>query len=60
MVTNSMKQALSIGGRTIMLHQGNIALDVDGEHRKSMTTNDLLEQFQKNHEQIDDDALLLG
>ena len=60
MVTHSMKQALSIGDRTIMLHQGNIALDVDGEHRKSMTTNDLLEQFQKNHEQIDDDALLLG
>lgn len=60
MVTHSMKQALSIGDRTIMLHQGNIALDVEGELRKSMTTNDLLEQFQKNHEQIDDDALLLG
>lgn len=59
MVTHSMKQALTIGERTIMLHQGKIALDVSGEKRSTMTTNDLLEQFQKNHSEIDDDALLL-
>lgn len=60
MVTHSMKQALSIGDRTIMLHQGKMALDVEGEPRSHMTTQDLLDQFQKNHEEIDDDSLLLG
>ena len=59
MVTHSMKQALAIGDRTIMLHQGNIALDVAGEERANMTTNDLLAQFQKNFAEVDDDALLL-
>ena len=59
MVTHSMKQALTIGERTLMLHQGKVALDVSGETRKNMTTADLLEQFQKNHSEVDDDALLL-
>lgn len=59
MVTHSMKQALSIGDRTIMLHQGKLALDVEGTERADMTTTDLLDQFQKNHQAIEDDALLL-
>mgnify|MGYP000246906770 FL=1 len=59
MVTHSMKQALSIGDRTIMLHQGKLALDVQGHERAGMTTSDLLAQFQKNFSEIDDDALLL-
>lgn len=59
MVTHSMKQALAIGERTIMLHQGNIALDVAGEERANMSTNDLLSQFQKNFTDVEDDALLL-
>lgn len=60
MVTHSMKQALSVGDRTIMLHQGRIALDVAGDARTGLTTQDLLEQFHKNHQEVEDDALLLG
>ena len=60
MVTHSMSQALSVGDRTIMLHQGKLALDVHGEHRKGLSTQDLLEQFHKNFGEIDDDALLLN
>jgi len=60
MVTHSMNQALSVGSRTIMLHQGKLALDVHGDARKGLTTQDLLEQFHKNYGQVDDDALLLG
>lgn len=59
MVTHSMKQALAIGDRTIMLHQGKIALDVDGDTRANMSTSDLLNQFQKNFSEVEDDALLL-
>ncbi len=61
MVTHSMKQALEIGERTVMLHQGQVVLDVSGEKRKGMRVSDLLEQFEKvRGEQVSDDALLLG
>lgn len=60
MVTHSMSQALSVGDRTIMLHQGKLALDVYGENRKGLTTQDLLNQFHKNYGAVDDDALLLN
>jgi putative ABC transport system ATP-binding protein len=60
MVTHSMKQALEIGERTIMLHQGQVVLDVAGEQRRDMTVRDLLQMFEKvRGEQITDDALLL-
>lgn len=61
MVTHSMKQALEYGTRTIMLHQGQVVLDVSGEKRDKLTVNDLLEMFEKTRgEKITDDALLLG
>ncbi|MGO1765719.1 ABC transporter ATP-binding protein [Advenella sp. S44] len=60
MVTHSMKQALEVGERTIMLHQGRVVLDVSGEQRRDMTVTDLLQMFEKvRGEQITDDALLL-
>ncbi len=61
MVTHSMKQALEVGSRTIMLHQGQIIFDIKGEERKGLTVKDLLELFNKTQgEQLADDALLLG
>ena len=60
MVTHSMKQALEVGERTIMLHQGQVVLDVSGEQRRDMAVTDLLQMFEKvRGEQISDDALLL-
>ncbi|NLY65612.1 MAG: ABC transporter ATP-binding protein [Alcaligenaceae bacterium] len=60
MVTHSMKQALEIGDRIVMLHQGKVMLDVSGEERKGMTVTDLLLLFEKSRgEQVTDDALLL-
>jgi putative ABC transport system ATP-binding protein len=44
MVTHSMSQALSVGTRTIMLHEGKIILDVRGEERAGLTVEDLVEQ----------------
>lgn len=61
MVTHSMRQALDVGDRTVMLHQGKVVLDVWGEERNGMGVRDLLEMFERvRGEQIDDDALLLG
>ncbi len=61
MVTHSMRQALDVGERTVMLHQGQVVLDVSGDERKGMEVTDLLHMFEKvRGEQIDDDALLLS
>lgn len=61
MVTHSMQQALNHGTRTIMLHQGQIVLDIAGATRDGMSVGDLLELFSKTRgEQVSDDGLLLG
>ena len=61
MVTHSMRQALDVGERTVMLHQGNVVLDVSGAERASMDVTDLLHMFEKvRGEKLADDALLLS
>ncbi|UNM97048.1 ABC transporter ATP-binding protein [Ignatzschineria rhizosphaerae] len=61
MVTHSMQQALSYGNRTIMLHQGEIVLDVSGEMRENLSISDLLVLFEQSRgDKVEDDALLLG
>lgn len=61
MVTHSMRQALDVGERTVMLHQGKVVLDVSGEQRKGMDVPDLLHMFERvRGEELADDGLLLS
>ncbi|MDV3503877.1 ABC transporter ATP-binding protein [Marinobacter sp. M-5] len=61
MVTHSMKQALEVGDRTVMLHQGEVVFDIEGEDRKGLEVKDLLGLFEKQRGlEVDDDSLLLG
>ena len=61
MVTHSMRQALDFGHRTVMLHGGEIVLDVAGDNRKNLQVEDLIDMFRKMRgETLDDDALLIG
>jgi len=61
MVTHSMKQALDFGTRTVMLHEGNVAIDVRDGERQGMKPADLLKMFETvRHEAVTDDALLLS
>ncbi|MBP1845072.1 putative ABC transport system ATP-binding protein [Rhizobium petrolearium] len=61
MVTHSMRQALDFGHRTVMLHGGEIVLDVAGDSRKNLQVEDLIAMFRKMRGQtLDDDALLIG
>ena len=56
-----MQQALSLGDRLLMLHEGRICLDVQGEAKARLTVEDLLAEFRRRRGvAIDDDALLLG
>lgn len=56
MVTHSLQQALQVGTRTVMLHEGKVIFDVSGKQRAALSVHDLLEQFGSS---VDDDRLLL-
>ena len=61
MVTHSMRQALDHGSRIIMLHQGEIILDVSGAERAALDVPDLLKLFRrKQGTDLTDDQLLLA
>jgi putative ABC transport system ATP-binding protein len=47
MITHKIDDALKYGNRLIMLHQGQIVLDIAGDEKKALKVNDLLEQFHK-------------
>ncbi|PLW97293.1 MAG: ABC transporter ATP-binding protein, partial [Marinilabiliales bacterium] len=55
MVTHSMQQAVNLGNRIIMMHQGKIVYDFAGEEKKRLKVNDLLALFDeiRRKEQID-------
>ena len=53
MITHNMKDALRYGNRLIMLHNGNIIIDVAGEEKAKLDVPDLLKMF----EQASGDAL---
>ncbi len=61
MITHNMKQAIKLGNRLIMLHQGKIIFDIQGEEKKDLTVNDLLNKFYTiQGEELSMDSLLLG
>lgn len=60
MVTHSMSQALAVGTRTVMLHEGKIVLDVSGTERAGLKVEDLVAKFRRSRgKEIDDDSLLI-
>jgi putative ABC transport system ATP-binding protein len=61
MVTHNMHQALHMGTRTLMLHQGHILFDFSGQEREGMTVARLVDMFAEVRQQeLADDRLLLG
>ena len=61
MITHNMADALAYGTRTIVLHEGYIIADVEGEEREHMTVDDLTELFRANTgTELADDKILLA
>ncbi|MBQ8577521.1 MAG: ABC transporter ATP-binding protein [Clostridia bacterium] len=60
MVTHNMKNAIEYGNRLIMMHEGQIILDIRGEDKKKLTVEALLAQFSRasGSEFANDRALL--
>jgi len=47
MITHNMKDAIRLGNRLIMMHEGRIIYDVSGEEKKTLKVIDLLEKFEQ-------------
>ena len=52
---------LRMGNRLVMMHDGKIIFDVEGEEKKKLTVSDLLEKFQiASGDELANDRMLLG
>ena len=46
MITHNMADAIRVGNRLIMMHEGQIVVDVKGEEKKKLTIEQLLQLFE--------------
>ena len=61
MVTHNMRDAIAIGNRLIMMHEGRIIYDVRGEEKMNLTVEDLLKKFeQASGEEFANDRMMLS
>ena len=61
MINHNMRDALRYGNRLIMLHNGRIIIDVQGEEKQHLQIPDLLAMFEKaSGSEMSSDRLLLG
>lgn len=61
MITHNMRDALRFGNRLIMLHNGRVIIDVQGEEKQHLQIPDLLAMFEKaSGDVMGSDRLLLG
>ena len=60
-ITHNMHSALSQGNRTLMMDNGNIIFDIEGEKRHDLTVDDLLKMFRsRSGRDLDNDRMLLS
>ncbi len=61
MVTHNMKDAIHIGNRLIMMHEGRIIFDIAGGEKKNLKVEDLLRKFETaSGEEFANDRMMLA
>ena len=61
MVTHNMNDAIRLGNRLIMMHEGRIIYDVRGDEKRSLTVKDLLQKFEEvSGGELANDRMLLS
>lgn len=61
MITHNMADAIRLGNRLIMMHEGKIILDISGEEKKNLTVPDLLQMFEDvSGAKLENDRMLLA
>ena len=57
MITHNLQDAIEYGNRLIMIHSGSIILDINGEEKKNLTVEKLLEFFHEKDAKLADKDL---
>lgn len=57
MITHNLQDAINYGNRLIMLHNGEILIDVKGEEKKKLTTEKLLKIFNNREAYLKDSEI---
>ncbi|MBQ8337528.1 MAG: ABC transporter ATP-binding protein [Oscillospiraceae bacterium] len=61
MITHNMKDAIRLGNRLIMMHEGRIIYEVSGEEKQKLEVSDLMALFAKASDgEFANDRMLLG
>lgn len=61
MITHNMADAIRIGNRLIMMHDGQIVVDVRGEEKKNLTIEQLMQLFeQSSGSKLTNDRVILS
>lgn len=61
MITHNMADAIRVGNRLIMMHEGQIVVDVKGEEKKNLTIEQLLQLFEASSgSQFTSDKVMLS
>ena len=61
MITHNMQDTITHGNRLIMMMEGKIILDIQGEEKKKLTVRNLLDQFEKaSGQEFSNDSALLS
>ena len=61
MITHNMADAIRVGNRLIMMHEGRIIIDVKGEEKKKLTIEQLLQMFEESSgSQFTSDKVMLS
>ena len=58
MVTHNMAQAIQVGNRLIMMHDGRIIYQASEEEKKQLTVEDLMAEFSKTKAEVSDRTML--
>ena len=60
MITHNMADALKYGNRLLMMKDGRVVLDIEGDEKKTYTVEKLLQKFKENTGiQLDNDRMML-
>ncbi len=61
MITHNMKDAIEYGNRLLMMDKGEIIFDVEGEEKKNLTVEKLVDKFhQIRHRTLESDEVMLS
>lgn len=61
MITHNMKDAIRLGNRLIMMHEGQIIFDIAGSEKKALHVSDLLAKFEEvSGEEFANDRMMLS